>query len=274
MPTQPLAPTAPVVVAQPVVPLTPEQKLQASMLQLAVTTPVPAQQPAGAIPDPFAGGKPPPVVKHVAMEWATSGDLKAAVDKSPFAPFVSVYSDPGKDDHHAQLIGRGLEVNKVMNRIVPVVNIKPPPVITVAAMSPVFPTPATGPRRIIDTTIVPIEPPVGRHAGWIYNAGNGQVLAIFEDRYGVAHTVKVGDEVDGMRVTSISPNGMVMVNIRTNKESRLMLRGLDASQIRTPVMANPVGTPFGAPIGTPNGTGNGTGAGTPNGGPNVPPWVR
>ena len=65
------------------------------------------------------------------------------------------------------------------------------------------------------------------------NSGNGQVVAIFEDRTGVAHTVKVGDEVDGLRVLSITPTLLTLVDER-NKQYTLKLQGLDASQSRTP----------------------------------------
>jgi hypothetical protein len=240
------APTAatPVAPTQPVVELTPEQKLIASLPKVA--TPVaPVEKPAGVVPEIFGGGPPPPRQVTIHMDWATSTDLAQAVGNSKRYKGVQVSS--GRDAHEATLLGKKEDVSGVIATLVPAINIKPSPIITVAALSPVYPTEARGPITPWPQGTVPLDPMPGRNAGWIYNAGNGQTLAIYEDRTGVAHTVKVGDEVtdgaDKLRVTAISPAGMVLLNTRNNKEYRLPLQGLDNAQNRTPVTASPFGMP-------------------------------
>jgi len=103
----------------------------------------------------------------------------------------------------------------------------PPPEVRVVAVPPIFATP-NGLRIRRTSGSTPsrnIEPPVGRHAGWIYNS-NGQVIAIFEDNDGIAKAVRVGDEVEGMTVKTIAPDFIVMVD-QDGKEHKLKLQGLD-----------------------------------------------
>ena len=71
----------------------------------------------------------------------------------------------------------------------------------------------------------PIEMPAGRLAGWIFN-NNGQIVAIFEDTDGVAHTVHVGDDVAGYHVKAIMPDIITLVD-KDGVEHQLKLQGLD-----------------------------------------------
>jgi hypothetical protein len=72
------------------------------------------------------------------------------------------------------------------------------------------------------------EPPVGRHAGWIYNV-NGQVVAIFEDNTGTARAVHVGDDLGGWLVKAIAPDYLLLVD-QNGHEQKLKLQGLDTYQ--------------------------------------------
>jgi hypothetical protein len=112
----------------------------------------------------------------------------------------------------------------------------PPPVITIAALPPVSPVPDRLHRPRYDGTTLRIEqrpvPTLGRHAGWIFNSGSGQVVAIFEDQDGTSRTVRVGDQVGNQRVKAILPDALILVD-QTGEEHRLPLQGLDTYSGKT-----------------------------------------
>ena len=90
----------------------------------------------------------------------------------------------------------------------------------------------------------PVEPPIGRMAGWIFNT-NGQIIAIFEDVDGVTHSLRAGDPVGNYRVTTITPEYMMLMDANHIKH-KVKLQGLDsyAGGSRTVnVVATPTGTP-------------------------------
>jgi len=102
--------------------------------------------------------------------------------------------------------------------------------------------PGPGGRPII----FPREPPIGRHAGWIFNNDNGQIVALFEDRDGIAHTVHVGDQVSGFKVLAITPEYLLMQDINKGRDIKLKLQGLDTYQGNKGtkgVQATPAGGP-------------------------------
>lgn len=93
---------------------------------------------------------------------------------------------------------------------------------------------AKGPGSVIPRTgptVRDVPQPVGRHAGWIYST-NGQVVAIFEDRDGVTRSVRVGDDVGGLRVKAITPDALVLVD-DAGREQRIRLQSLQSFQGRS-----------------------------------------
>jgi hypothetical protein len=76
-----------------------------------------------------------------------------------------------------------------------------------------------------------VDAPIGRHAGWMYNT-NGQVVAIFEDSDGNARAIRVGDEIEGLRVKAIAQDSLILVD-GGGHEKRLKLQGLDTYQGKT-----------------------------------------
>ncbi|MHB9026880.1 MAG: hypothetical protein ACYC7E_22325 [Armatimonadota bacterium] len=111
----------------------------------------------------------------------------------------------------------------------------PPPLVTMWSVAPTLPQPdrfkpASGGTDIV---VVDKKPPMGRHAGWIYNS-NGQVWAVFVDSNGVAKSVTVGTPVaGGMHVKAISPQYLILADDATGREERIKLEGLDTYQGKT-----------------------------------------
>ncbi len=106
----------------------------------------------------------------------------------------------------------------------------PPPEVKISAIPSFFATP-NGIRHHTysgGSTISArnAEPPLGRHAGWIYNS-NGKVMAIFEDNDGNAKAVGVGDPVDDMTVKVITPTYIILADA-DGKEHKIPLQGLDS----------------------------------------------
>jgi len=124
----------------------------------------------------------------------------------------------------------------------------PPPIVRVAAIPPMSPASSRrrGPVGIPSSIIVAQAPPVGRHAGWIYNS-NGQIIAIFEDAAGNARSLHVGDSVEDKRVKAISPEYLVLVD-DAGREQQLKLQGLETYPGKTrttDVTATPAMAPWG-----------------------------
>lgn len=103
-----------------------------------------------------------------------------------------------------------------------------PQVVPVSSVPPVMPVRSKGNPITLTTTIIPKEAPIGRLAGWIFN-NNGQIVAIFEDADGITRTVRVGDQVGGYTVQSITPDMLVMVDDK-GAVQKLKLQGLDTYQ--------------------------------------------
>jgi len=215
----------------------------------ASTVPVdplpPPGAPAYAVPkqvttpvtDIFTGGPMPPKIARFSLKYATLSDLSAAFDKQG----VNVSLNPGLGENEAIIIGKATQITKA-KAVARTIDVPRFPVVVVASLPGAIPTPT---RTFIGepppAAVIPVAPPPGRHAGWIYNNNNGQVVAIFEDRSGVAHTVQVGDVIDGMRVISISPDTLVLRDKKN--EYKLRLQGLDTYQSRPTVNATPTTTP-------------------------------
>ncbi|MHB9132498.1 MAG: hypothetical protein ACYDBB_15615 [Armatimonadota bacterium] len=126
-----------------------------------------------------------------------------------------------------------------------------PPRMRIAMLPPS----AAKPDRVVRVSrptggaTAPKKPSVGRHAGWIFNS-HGQVVAIFEDREGNAKAIKVGDDVEGMRVKAILPDRIVLVDDTSGREETVKLQGLDTYQGKTrevDVTATPAAPRWGAP---------------------------
>jgi len=231
---------------------TPQQ--QAAVTPAAPTL-IPPAAPAYATPiqskavivDPFDGGPMPPKIAVVKLKNITPIDLKNAMDEAK----VDVSVNYGKTEDEVLLVGYAAQLNRA-KALAKQVDVPEPPIVVVAslpsAITTRIPRPVDPKTQVYNYPPIPIATPPGRHAGWIYNNNNGQVVAIFEDRTGMAHAVQVGDVVDGMRVISITPNELVLQDMRQGMqgaEYRLKMQGLDTSPSRTSITATPAGA--GAP---------------------------
>lgn len=196
-----------------------------------VATPIQVGAPT---PEPFNGGPMPPRIERLRMKYITPDKLAAALTDAK----VDVSLDRGNTENEVLVTGYAAQLDKVRS-VLRELDVPEPPQVVIASLPAINPTPTRPPQVIGDYPVVPIEPQPGRHAGWIYNNNNGQVVAIFEDRTGVAHTVKVGDTVDGLLVTSITPDTLTLRDARRGTEYRLKLQGLDTYQARPSVNAVP-----------------------------------
>ncbi|MHB9107469.1 MAG: hypothetical protein ACYDCO_10480, partial [Armatimonadota bacterium] len=193
-------------------------------------TPIQVNAPT---PEPFNGGPMPPSIERMRFRHLTPEKLAAAFSASR----VDVSLDRGNSSNEVLVTGYAAELAKARS-VLKTFDVPEPPRLVVASLPPMNPTPTRQPHSTGTYTVVPVEPPPGRHAGWIYNNSNGQIVAIFEDRSGVAHTVQVGDQVDGMQVMSITPETLTLRDKR-GTEYRLKLQGLDTYQSRPSVNATP-----------------------------------
>lgn len=199
-------------------------------------------QVSAPTPEPFNGGPLPPRIERMRFKHLTPEKLAETFR----ATNVDVSLDRGATPNEVLVTGYASQLAKARS-VLKTFDVPEPPRLVVASLPPMNPTPTRQFRREGTYTVVPIEPPPGRHAGWIYNNSNGQIVAIFEDRSGVAHTVQVGDQVDGMQVIAITPETLTLRDKR-GTEFRLKLQGLDTYQTRPSVNAAPAyGTTPGMP---------------------------
>jgi|GEM_PF-2427915 len=209
MPTTPPAPTLPIPAAP------------------AYATPI---QSTSSVADIFAGGPPPPKIAKMRLKNIRMPALIEALG----AAEVDVSVNHGIGEDEVLFIGEQKDINRAKN-ILARLDVEPPPVIVASALP--FPIPTSTPGDVPPPvmTAIPLAPPVGRHAGWIYNNVNGQIFAIFENQRGMAYQVKVGSEVDGMKVISISPDILVLRDMRDPREPeyRLKMQGADSFQTGT-----------------------------------------
>jgi len=221
----PMTPTATAPVTQPAV-----------VAGLPVPGPPPfatAIQATAPVADIFAGGPPPPKIAKLRLKNIRMAELSDALSSSR----VEVSVTHGIGDDEVLIVGMQKEIDRA-KAIKARLDVEPPPQIIASALNFPFPTPTIEDQDVPPMTVIPVAPPPGRNAGWIYNNVNGQVYAIFESRSGAAYRVKVGDTVDGMQVISISPDMLVLRDAR-GQEYNLRMQGAENFQTGRSVTATP-----------------------------------
>ncbi len=155
-----------------------------------------AGSPAGAKPAAPKSALPPPPLPRIAVA--------KAITSAVFDPFAGGPMPPKPP------------------------TLKPwPALVMISAVPPVLPQNLDYLNNRNNPTVQhPVEPQVGRMAGWIYN-NNGQIIAIFEDADGIARNVHVGDKVNDLTVTTITPESMELVD-SNGVLHKLKMQGLDS----------------------------------------------
>jgi hypothetical protein len=240
-PVAPPATTAPV--TPPATATTPPEPAAPTLIPPGAPAFAMPIQSSRAVAELFNGGPDPPKIARLSLKWLTANQLSAALQDAE----VEVSLNPGARENEVLLVGMASELRRARN-VLARMDVPEAPRYVVASLPASIPTYVPDFREPPPVyPVLPIAPPPGRHAGWIYNNINGQVVAIFESRSGAAFTVQVGDTVDGMQVMSISPDTLVLRAIQgvdQGKEYRLKLQGAETFQTNPFVTATPAtGTP-------------------------------